>query len=134
MIKPIPKPKKKQSISSIQKKELDRLYQTRALEFYNNQSILGGSDSLVIHHHKQGRTNAIRWYIPCGVPLVHWQHDEVHRGNYKGRELEKYYIIGMQVIWGKSWENKLTQRKYIYCDPDYEKVKDYLNGKIKDYI
>ena len=120
-------------MTKLQIKELDRLYQEKGLEMYDYQSMLGGRAELM-HHHLQGRGNAIRWYFPCGVPLVSWQHNDVHLGNRKGESLKEYYIIAMERKWGEDWLEKLERRKHTAVKVDYKKVKDYLNGKTKDYI
>jgi hypothetical protein len=109
-------------------KHLDKLFQIKALEYYKKLGLSGE----LIHHHKQGRTNAIRYYIPCGVPLTAEAHNSVHAGD--GKEIIKAYTEKMKKIWGEDWEEMLSKRKQLIVKADGDKIIKYLNGEIKDYI
>jgi len=118
----------KTTMKATQERELDRMFQMKVLEDSGHLSILGGT-AQVCHHFLQGKYDSIRWYLPCGVPLVQWQHGEIHGKN--GKELEDFIIK----IKGEEWHNDLIKRKFKPAKyVEYETVKKYLKGEIEDYV
>ena len=115
-------------MKATQERELDRMFQIKILEDSKKVSILGGV-AQVAHHFVSGRCISIRWYLPCGVPLVQWQHGEIHGKN--GKELEDIIIK----IKGEDWHQDLIKRKFKPAKyVEYETVKKYLKGEIEDYV
>jgi hypothetical protein len=115
-------------MKATEEKELDRFFQIKVLEDSKYRSLLGGKAE-VAHHFLQGRYYSIRWWLPAGIPLMQWQHDKVHSKN--GKELEDIIIK----IKGDEWYNDLVKRKFIPVKyVEFKTVKDYLEGKIEDYV
>ena len=105
---------------------LDKLFQQVCLK---KTSVLGGVATVVHHFIPKSHCLAVRYYIPNGIPLTYEQHLQIHSN--KRKELEEQII---QIL-GISWRADLRKRQnMIIKDIDYEKVKNYLNGKISDYL
>ena len=117
-------------ITRAQEKKLDSLYQETILENSKHRSLLGGS-ATVVHHFKPKGIGfySLRWYIPNGIPLAHWQHDFIHGKN--GKEFESIIIK----IKGAGWlEDLEVQKRKLTKFATYQDVVNHIKGKSANYV
>lgn len=116
-------------------KKLDKIWSLKVKEDANFRCELSrlSKEQCQLHsHHFIGRRHrSLRWWLPNGVCLSASKHK---LDIWSAHENPEWFREQMLDLRGKKWLDSLVARSNLIYKGSYEKVKDYLDGKIKDYV
>jgi len=90
-----------------------------------------GQCQLHSHHFIGRRYRSLRWWLPNGVCLSASSHTMSIWSAHENPEWFRKEMIDSR---GQKWLNELKERSNKIYKGSYQKVNDYLDGKIKDYL
>lgn len=116
-------------------KKLDTLWAVKIKEDVNFRCELSGLNKeqcrLNSHHFIGRRYYSLRWWLPNGVCLSVAKHKfDV----WSAHENPEWFRKQMLDLRGQKWLNELRERSNQIYKGSYERVLQYLNGEIKDYL
>ena len=115
--------------------KLDALWRGKVKENAGYKCEVGGKKSnqcqLHCHHYYGRRNRATRWYIPNGVCLSAKEHK---LGVHSAHENPEMFRFVMLMLRGEDWMKDLTRQSVKIFKGTYQQVKDYLDGKTKNYV
>lgn len=116
-------------------KKLDKLWKEKLFEDMDFKCELTGlqKGQIQLHpHHYIGRRNrATRWYLPNGVCLSASKHT---MSIWSAHQNPEWFRSQMLDLRGQKWLNDLQNQSNKVFKGTYDQVKDYLEGKTKNYL
>lgn len=114
-----------------EKNKLDKMWNKTVRDDFKNKCVICGKDKYINIHHFVGRRSlSTRWYIPNGIPLCPSHHTFDYKSAHQSPEHFRETILE---LWGEKWLTDLMKQSNKVCKSDFETVKKYLEGKLKNY-
>lgn len=112
-----------------QKRRLDDMWRIFCLQKWDYKSVLSGERTDIVHHFIGKRNEAVRWYIPNGIPLTHEEHQFLECNERE--EQNAILIEKLGTVW---YEDLIKQSNRIAKYLNVELIKAHLKGEMPHYI